>query len=576
MRQVGQYHIDRAISTGGMSTIWLGRHREMGRQVVVKQLHPQLAQDSALVKRFEREAKILGGLHHQHIVDILDYFEHQGSSYIVLEYIEGCSLKELLERRRPVPTVVAACIAGQVAQGLGYAHRQGIVHRDIKPANVMFTTSGVTKITDFGLAFAKEALSITDPGTFFGTPAYLAPEQIRGHKGDDRSDLFALGVILYEMLAGTNPFAGEGPSQSIDRILRHAPQRLSQLNPEVPPGIDELVGRLLEKEPDRRMQNAGEVAAALEPYQFITSESLSRFLDDPSGFQPRQDDQASLARLVKQERRDLALKRLLAGAAVAIVAAALAFTTYRWIGAELEHWRVRNAGRMAATAPDTAAARPATDTARPAVQRLRLSGTTGAKVYLNGKYRGSVPFSQEGIGPGTYLVRAELEGYQTQERTATVKAGQDLELAFDMELLALAPGYLKVTVSPWAEVYVDGRFIDRTPLPAPLQLAAGRHELVLRHPNRKQYTQTLTIGPSDTTALSVAMPEAFGFLKLAVLPWADVYLDGERAGTTPLGAALRLSIGEHELKLSGPGGKEWKETIRIKEGQTIERQITLQ
>jgi hypothetical protein len=138
------------------------------------------------------------------------------------------------------------------------------------------------------------------------------------------------------------------------------------------------------------------------------------------------------------------------------------------------------------------------------------------------------------------------------------------------------PGFLKLSVKPWAEIYLNGRYYERTPLDNPIKLSPGKYQLILRHPNRKEYLDTLTITPEDTLSLAVFMPEAFGNLRLTVSPWAVVYIDGEEIGTTPLGAPLKLSIGEHELKLSGPAGKEWKENLNIEEEKTLDRNIILQ
>lgn len=209
-------------------------------------------------------------------------------------------------------------------------------------------------------------------------------------------------------------------------------------------------------------------------------------------------------------------------------------------------------------------------------QRLRLSGTTGAKVWVDGSLRGNIPISIEGIPPGRYGIRARLEGYQPYDKTVTIEPGKDLELTVNLEPAAREPGYLLLSVNPWAEIFVDGRLLDRTPLAAPIKLEAGRRQLMLRHPNRREYSREILIEPGDTLRLHVVMPQAWGYLKLSVVPWAEIFVDGEAAGITPLAAPLRLSIGEHELRLAGPGGKEWRETVRISEGDTLDIRVDLQ
>lgn len=570
-KDIGKYRASRLLSTGGMATIYLGSHREMGRPVVIKQLHPHLSRDAEFVSRFEREANILGGLRHPNIVDIIDYFVLDDSYYIVLEHIDGCSLKDLLDRAGRVPLTLAVYIIRQMAAGLGHAHSKGVVHRDIKPANIMVSKSGQVKITDFGLAYAKEALTITDPGTFVGTPAYLAPEQIKGQKGDEASDLFAAGVIFYQLLTGTNPFAGETHSQSIDRTLRHSPSRLSKEDPSIPPGVDGAAFKMIEKERFRRYYRAEQVLADLEPYSLTSGEALARYLDDPGVYQPRQVDQELITKLARQERWDIFLRRLVMYLVLAGAAAALFYLGARWAG---DYLRSRAANPAEVHVPDTSLA--VREEPPPSRQTLEVSGTAGSRVYLDGHYRGKVPLAISNLDTGRHRLSVKSEGYQEQNREFSLKANQQLALNIDLSPVVLPPGYLKLSISPWAEVYIDGRFIDRTPIRAPVMLESGKHQVVLRHPNRLEYRQEVEVLPGDTTLLALSLPEAFGYLKLSVVPWARVYLDGAEQGTTPLGQPLRLSIGEHELRLAGPEGREWRETIRISENDTTERQIALQ
>jgi hypothetical protein len=458
-----------------------------------------------------------------------------------------------------------------MAGGLGHAHAKGVVHRDIKPANIMVSKSGQVKITDFGLAYAKEALTITDPGTFVGTPAYLAPEQIKGQKGDEASDLYAAGVIFYQLLTGTNPFAGETHSQSIDRTLRHVPRRLSKDDPAIPPGVDGTVFKLLEKERFRRYHRAEQVLADLEPYSLISGEALSRYLADPAGYQPRQVDQELIAKLARQERWDIFIRRLVMYLALAGAAAVLLYLGVRWTGDYLRSRAVPETAQTTDTTRISLAEEPPRSR-----QVLEVSGTAGGRVYLDGNYRGKVPLALSDLDTGRHRLAVRSEGYQEQTREFSLQPGQQLALDIELSPVVLPPGYLKFSISPWAEVYINGRFVDRTPMQAPLMLEAGRHQVILRHPNRREYLQEVEVLPGDTTLLALSLPEAYGYLKLSVVPWARVYLDGAEQGTTPLGQPLKLSIGEHELRLSGPDGREWRETIRISEQDTTERQIVLQ
>ncbi|MBI4727808.1 serine/threonine protein kinase [candidate division TA06 bacterium] len=571
--RIGNYQIISALSSGGMATIYLGRHAELGRQAVIKQLHPHLANDQGFVKRFEREAKLLGRLHHENIVDVTDYFELEGSYYIILEYIDGCSLKDLLDQQPKLPFLLAVYVVCQIAQGLWHAHQNQIIHRDIKPANIMLTKGGGVKITDFGLAYAQEALGITDPGTFVGTPAYLAPEQIKGQPADAQSDIYALGVMFYEMLSGGNPFAGQTHSETIDRTLRLIPKSLARQDSELPLGVDPVMQKLLDKNPKRRYGDAGKLLAGLVPYQMGSPEALSRYLSAPRNYVPRQEDLTLIKKMARAERRIYVLRQTLLIMALMALLVFLGSWSYRTI-----------TGYIASHKADSARVRPDTlnqnppDTAGPPVSQptVLVAGTEGARVTVNGRDYGSIPLTINNLNPGLHRLMISKEGFEARRINIRLNAGQSLNLTADLIPQNLAPGFLKLSVKPWAEIYLNGRYYERTPLDNPVKLSPGQYQLILRHPNRREYLSNLVIKPGDTLSLDVTMPEAFGRLRLTVSPWAVVYIDGEEMGTTPLGAPLKLSIGEHELKLSGPLGKEWKENLNIEEDKTLDRNIILQ
>jgi serine/threonine-protein kinase len=571
--RIGNYQISSVLSSGGMATIYLGRHAELGRQVVIKQLHPHLANDQGFVKRFEREAKLLGRLHHENIVDVTDYFESDGSYYIILEYIDGCSLKYLLDQQHKLPFLLAVYVVGQIAQGLWHAHQNQIIHRDIKPANVMLTKGGGVKITDFGLAYAQEALGITDPGTFVGTPAYLAPEQIKGQPADAQSDIYALGVMFYEMLSGNNPFSGQTHSETIDRTLRLVPKSLARQDSELPLGVDSVIQKLLDKNPRHRYGDAGKLLAGLTPYQMGSPEALSRYISAPLSYVPRQEDLTLIKKMARAERRIFMVRQTLFITALA----ALMIFSGSWVYQNIMGYIASRKANDSVTRPDTLNINPP-DTSRTAIpqQTVLVSGTEGAEVSINGRDYGRIPLIVQNLDPGQHRVTITKEGFETKQINLRLNSGQDLNLTANLVPQNNDPGFLKLSVKPWAEIYLNGRYYERTPLDNPIKLSPGKYQLILRHPNRKEYLDTLTITPEDTLSLAVFMPEAFGNLRLTVSPWAVVYIDGEEIGTTPLGAPLKLSIGEHELKLSGPAGKEWKENLNIEEEKTLDRNIILQ
>jgi eukaryotic-like serine/threonine-protein kinase len=258
----GRYRIIRKLGAGGMADVYLAEDQELGRLVAIKILNDRHAADDSFIERFRREAKNAAGLSHPNIVSIYDRGEAEGTYYIAMEFLDGRSLKELIVARGPAPVKVAVDYARQILAAVGAAHRHGIVHRDIKPHNVLVGGEGRLKVTDFGIA-RSGASQMTEVGSIIGTAQYLSPEQARGAPVDQTSDLYAVGVVLFEMLTGQVPFTGDTPLEIAMKHLSEVPTPPSELRPEVPHDLDSVVLRALAKEPGERYQSAEEMDADL-------------------------------------------------------------------------------------------------------------------------------------------------------------------------------------------------------------------------------------------------------------------------------------------------------------------------
>src|SRR5437868_3490590 len=257
-----RYVIKRKLGSGGMADVYLAEDQELGRRVALKLLNDRHAADDQFVERFRREAQSAAGLNHPNIVSIFDRGRAEGTYYIAMEYLDGRTLKELLVRNGPTPIPIAIDYARQILSALSFAHRNGIVHRDIKPHNIVVGSDGRLKVTDFGIA-RSGASQMTEAGSIVGTAQYLSPEQARGAPVDPRSDLYSLGIVLYEMLTGHVPFTGDTPVEIAMKHLSQVPEPPSSLRSEVPHDLDAVVMRALAKNPDQRYGSAEEMDADL-------------------------------------------------------------------------------------------------------------------------------------------------------------------------------------------------------------------------------------------------------------------------------------------------------------------------
>ncbi|MFT7774184.1 protein kinase domain-containing protein [Roseateles sp.] len=265
VRQVGRYMVQSRLGRGGMATVYKALDPSIGRAVAIKFLHASLAEDEECRVRFLREARAAGGLSHPNIVIVHDVGEIEGRPYMAMELIEGQPLSDLLDKQTPLAVRDAVIMGMQLARALGYAHERGIVHRDIKPSNIMVLADGRTvKVADFGIAHMDDgANQRTQVGEVLGTPQYMSPEQTRGEKLDGRSDLFSAGVVLYQMLTGRRPFAGDNLVALAGKIANDAPAPLAKARPDAPASLRRVVDRCLAKRPEQRFQNGKELADAL-------------------------------------------------------------------------------------------------------------------------------------------------------------------------------------------------------------------------------------------------------------------------------------------------------------------------
>jgi eukaryotic-like serine/threonine-protein kinase len=258
-----RYLIVRRIGSGGMADVYCAEDTHLGRQVALKVLHRRFAQDQEFVERFRREASAAAGLQHPNVVGVFDRGRHDGTYYIAMEHLPGRTLKEIVTAEAPLDQERVVDFGTQILQAAGFAHRHGVIHRDFKPHNVIVDDRGGVKVTDFGIARAG-ASEMTETGSIMGTAQYLSPEQAQGHAVTAASDLYSIGVMLYEMLAGRLPFEGDSAVSVALKHLSEQPPPISQFRPDVSPALESVVMAALAKDPAHRWQSADDFAEALQ------------------------------------------------------------------------------------------------------------------------------------------------------------------------------------------------------------------------------------------------------------------------------------------------------------------------
>ena len=284
-----KYETLQGIKKGGMAEIFVAREKESGRRVALKILMSQLAEDPEFQNRFRHEALAHQGLHHPNIVELYDWGDAGNRPYLALEFVDGATLSELLERFSRLPPEVALYILQEVLKGLQHAHENHLVHRDVKPSNVLIGRNGEVKIADFGIATGGTFTRLTQTGMVVGTPDYMSPEQASGQPPDHRTDLFAAGIVLFEMLAGRHPFKSDNQAATLRRIIDCEYEPLFEVNPTILPELETLTLNLMEADPARRYQSANDalkdLATALLALERdpLNQESLAKFLSNPAG-----------------------------------------------------------------------------------------------------------------------------------------------------------------------------------------------------------------------------------------------------------------------------------------------------
>ena len=592
----GRYLILGSLGRGGMGRVYRALDKKLDVEVAVKLLRPEIAADEGIIQRFKNELKLARMVSHPHVCRMYDFSEDQGTHFITMEYVPGEDLKTTVRRVGPLGLGKALSIARQVCEGLAAAHRLDIVHRDLKPQNIMLDGNGQVRIMDFGISRSLRAKGITADGMMIGTPEYISPEQAEGKKIDARTDIYAFGAILFEMVTGKVPFDGD---TTLSIILKHKlepPPDPRKLNPRLPKEVGQIILKCLEKDRERRYPSADALYA-----------DLVRAEGQLDGKQPAKADQA------RPGKKRLPVTALILAAAAVVIAG---FFLIKPFGSKkagiqtpgsqaqsdvsgqpvapavpVQKPAQKSESRTTITAPEIEPApAPALKTA-PAAGILEITTVpAGVGVFLNGKLEGQSPLKRS-LAPGVYEIRIKKPSeYREIVDKVTLRAGQSLPKHY-----ILSPVYiLEVrTVPPGADLRVDGVPMGKTPVEVDLPRSgiefglrlgdewAPISEAIKLRPGRNRVERVLQRVPQTAAAPSLAPAAApakprSGKVRFNVLPYAEVFIDGKSIGEIPPVKTLDLAEGTYALKFDSPRlKKSLTMNLTVKPDERVEVRVNI-
>jgi serine/threonine protein kinase len=580
---IGRYTVLRELGHGAMGIVYEAEDPNIGRTVALKVVRTDQigANRDEVVRRFKNEARAAGNLNHPNIITIHDAGEHEGMLFIAMECVRGENLADVMAKQARLASARVVDIVRQVCLGLDYAHARGIVHRDIKPANILLTDS-LVKITDFGIANVGDGMTIT--GTVVGTPNYMSPEQVLGKPLDGRSDLFSVGVMLYEMVTGERPFEGQSITTIMYKIVHEEPIAPRKLDSSIHPGLSAVVEKALAKAPEARFQSGAELAAALGNYQQLGSGPITQG-SLPTVDLPVLPETASISGMPayapatqpaslpsvapppttqqlppeKKKRGFLTTMTLgcfgvIALGIIAITAITIAAT---WKKGKAPYVQVNppsaEESQGSASSASNAPASKVTEVSppRPSQSKATLavdSSPPGAEILLDGRATGKNTPSLITIGRGQHKVSVQMQGFQTASAKFKVSGGEQLQ--FSPELSVITPG---VNIPPVVIPNVPG--VDLGELMRLKELQKNGGLSARQKEEIAAWSKWGMMQKSGEPAIMInSQPSG-----------ARILLDGKDSGqTTP--AVIAAEVGSHTVRLELAGYKQFEKKVDVEQG----------
>jgi serine/threonine protein kinase len=492
-----RYEIRGPLGRGGMGMVFKAHDRSLDETVAIKILRPEFAQDPKMGERFRSEIKLARKVRHKNVCTIHDYGEDHGLLYISMEFVEGVDLKHILRASGPLSPETAFDVAIQVAEGLSAVHEAGIVHRDLKTPNIMLDSQGMARLMDFGVAKRLGDESLTATGHIVGTPEYMSPEQAQGKKADFRSDIYALGIVIYEIFTGQVPFRGDTPLSTILKHLNDPPPLDGAPASRLPHALRPVLRRALAKDPEERHGGARELSEALRQ----AHAPPERRAPPPRPEEPAERAARTLAmpaRRASRRRRVTPLRTFLLVAPLLAVGGGVLILQTR--SPELPSPQAARVPDAAFTPPPSA---PPTVAAAPPVTTMAPSAAAvDAKPSRPPSFAAPAPSAPAIHREKAAPTRGAPAAAPRPAPAPSSPAATPAPVVTATTLPPQEPGLLQVVVKPWGTVWVDGRALGETPL-GRIDLAAGPHTLRVRHPAYEVWEKPITVRPGHVERIVV-------------------------------------------------------------------------
>lgn len=505
----GKFKIIDCLKKDEHSAVYLADHVFLNKRIILKTLNTSTSKDSEKIERFKREGRILAQLDHPNIIRVLDFGTSEEYFYISFEYFESKNLRKLFGEKKFTDSEKEFLIT-QILKASNYAHKNNIIHRDLKPENILVDDSFKLKISDFGLAFTSDENFITDQYSIVGTPCYMSPEQIRGERLTNKSDLFSAGIIFYELLIGRNPFLGKDVNESLNNILNYDEDSLVPEIKILNDKYQKLLIDLLKKNCDAR-SNSAEKALLILGFDKAETETKTVFI----------------------KKKKSILKFVFAFASIVLIAALIYFFKNQF-----------SSEQKTITSGNTDSL-PSLPSSIEIKDSSRISFNAGEKTI-------ETPIQETTSQVNNENVDSDLkEDYRLENKN---------EEAF---------GTLWIECIPWAEITVDKKLIEITPLKNPIKLTTGVHEIIFRHPNYPEIHRTIHIENDEIKRININLNDYLAYIFCEVYPWGEIFIDGKFIGQTPLNSPIKIIPGKIILSIKNPDFKEYSKELNVKSGDSL-------